>query len=280
MPGPGPFPPPGRRHPGRGNGRKRHGGARRTRRSGDAWHTARGRFPADAGRGCASLVRRHGCLYGLPREPVPVEYASEEASPPVNRPSVPLCSHGMHVTHTACAEVSLDAWSLTSPAWVHDAVGHRAATAHPAAASVESSDGRRSAPGHRGRTLPLQDEVRAALNPIRAPTETQKDESSQAWHRGHRGHRGHHGRGRARCPGLRRPHGAGRPGAQGRNVRASGVESRDRLAKCRAAGQDRPESHAVDAPIGRPRRRLGPPDPVRTVRGTGYRLVGTAPRHE
>ncbi|MFE7392749.1 response regulator transcription factor [Streptomyces sp. NPDC057582] len=52
--------------------------------------------------------------------------------------------------------------------------------------------------------------------------------------------------------------------------------TRDQLAKCCAGEQHQPESHAVDALIGRLRRRLGPPDPIQTVRGIGYRLVDPA----
>ncbi|MFI5774401.1 response regulator transcription factor [Streptomyces sp. NPDC051658] len=52
--------------------------------------------------------------------------------------------------------------------------------------------------------------------------------------------------------------------------------TRGQLAKCCAAEQHQPESHPVDALIGRLRRRLGPPDPIETVRRIGYRLVEPA----
>jgi two-component system copper resistance phosphate regulon response regulator CusR len=35
-------------------------------------------------------------------------------------------------------------------------------------------------------------------------------------------------------------------------------------------------SNVVDVLIGQLRRRLGPPDPIETVRGVGYRLGGEA----
>ncbi|MEU5092023.1 response regulator transcription factor [Streptomyces sp. NPDC021356] len=52
--------------------------------------------------------------------------------------------------------------------------------------------------------------------------------------------------------------------------------TRDRLATYCAGGQHRPEPHAIEALIGRLRRRLGDPDPIQTVRGIGYRLVDPA----
>nr|BFD87546.1 response regulator transcription factor [Streptomyces sp. Xyl84] len=52
--------------------------------------------------------------------------------------------------------------------------------------------------------------------------------------------------------------------------------TRDRLALCCAGDGHPPDSDAVDALIGRLRRRLGHPDPVQSVRGIGYRLVGPA----
>ncbi|WP_037861765.1 response regulator transcription factor [Streptomyces sp. NRRL S-340] len=58
---------------------------------------------------------------------------------------------------------------------------------------------------------------------------------------------------------------------------ASGaLVTRDRLAMCCAGDRHPPDSDAVDALIGRLRRRLGHPDPVRSVRGIGYRLVDPA----
>ncbi|MFB7597374.1 response regulator transcription factor [Streptomyces sp. NPDC056160] len=52
--------------------------------------------------------------------------------------------------------------------------------------------------------------------------------------------------------------------------------TRDRLATYCVGGQHRPEPHAVEALIGRLRRRLGDPDPIQTVRRIGYRLVDPA----
>ncbi|MFE6667393.1 response regulator [Streptomyces sp. NPDC057697] len=49
--------------------------------------------------------------------------------------------------------------------------------------------------------------------------------------------------------------------------------TRDHLTRCCAAEQDRPPAYTVDTVIGTLRRRLGPPDLIRSVRGIGYRLV-------
>ncbi|MGW1408995.1 response regulator transcription factor [Streptomyces sp. NPDC002403] len=52
--------------------------------------------------------------------------------------------------------------------------------------------------------------------------------------------------------------------------------TRDRLAEYCAAERHQPEPDPVDALIGRLRRRLGPPDPIQTVRRIGFRLVDPA----
>ncbi|MEE1769423.1 response regulator transcription factor [Streptomyces sp. JV185] len=52
--------------------------------------------------------------------------------------------------------------------------------------------------------------------------------------------------------------------------------TRERLAEYCAAEGDQSETRPVDVLIGRLRRRLGPPDPIQTVRRIGYRLVDPA----
>ncbi|MGF1431820.1 winged helix-turn-helix domain-containing protein [Kitasatospora sp. LaBMicrA B282] len=59
-------------------------------------------------------------------------------------------------------------------------------------------------------------------------------------------------------------------------VQAECVVTRTRLIESCWDEQSEPMSNVVDVLIGQLRRRLGAPDPIRTVRGVGYRLVDPA----